>query len=177
MPSRASVTGLVAVVLAAAPLSGQAPASAAAAAAKSPAPVVQLKNPSCDCATGEEGRELRNVAAFAPLGFIGALAAAGAPALFAGGGPVPVAPTTIPQGLGRVDPATLPQVEIPTVEAGRLDPLVLGEAPAEIKEARTDSLTDAGLRAPNTATPLPSVLLLGSGLVVIGAFALARARG
>jgi hypothetical protein len=173
MPSRASVTGLAVVAFAVAPLGAQAPASAAAA-AQSPAPVVQLKNPACDCATGEDGRELRNVAAFAPLGFIGALAAAGAPALFGGGAPAPVAPVAIRPALGRVDASTLPQVEVPTVEAGRTNPLLVAEAPAEIK---ADSLTDAGLRAPDTATPLPSVLLLGSGLVVLGAFALARARG
>ncbi len=134
-----------------------------------PPPVVQLEpvNPACDCVTGDDrSRGLRNLAAFAPLGFIGALAAAGAPAAVAEAPTrlVPTAPTmTIADAV--IDPTT---IETPVIEGGRVVP--------ELRPA-PDSLTEQGLRAPDTATPLPSVLLLGSGLLALGAFAVARSRG
>jgi hypothetical protein len=139
-----------------------------AAPAAAPQPVVQLTpaNPMCDCVTGDDrGRGLRNLAAFAPLGFIGALAASGAPAVVAEA-PTKLAPSSLPASLSSVtvDPAT---IETPLTESGRAADIV---APA-------DSLTEQGLRAPDTATPLPSVLLLGSGLLALGAFAVARSRG
>ena len=171
MLPRLRPAGLAAALVLAARLGAQAPAPAAPQAATAPTPAPATGKPSCDCATGEQTGELRNLAAFAPLGFIGALAAAGAPALFAGGEPARVAPTIAPQSPIALRGLPLPQVEVPVVEGGRV---AVTERPAD---APVDSLSEAGLRAPDTATPLPSVLLLGSGLVALGTFALARARG
>jgi hypothetical protein len=39
-----------------------------------------------------------------------------------------------------------------------------------------DSLR-GGIRAPNTGTPLPSVFLIGSGLIAVGCVAIFRTRG
>lgn len=164
MLARLRPAGLAAALVLATRLGAQgAPAPAA--------PPAATGKPTCDCATGEQSGELRNLAAFAPLGFIGALAAAGAPALFAGGEPVRVAPVTTPPGRVALRDLPVPQVEAPIVEAGRV---AVDERPVD---APVDSLSEAGLRAPDTATPLPSVFLLGSGLVALGSFALARARG
>ncbi|MCU0627278.1 MAG: hypothetical protein MUF21_12460 [Gemmatimonadaceae bacterium] len=153
----------------AAPLAAQQPAG--------PTSVVQQAptNPTCDCVTGDNGGGLRNLAAFAPLGFIGALAAAGAPALFA---EKPATP-------GPVVASNTPPVAeplSPTTEAARsatpaTDPAPVAPPAAAERALPPDSLTRDGLRAPDTATPLPSVVILGSGLLAIGAFALARSRG
>lgn len=169
VPAMSPRTVLVAAAAVALAVPGAVRAQATPAPAAPPPPVVQVtpNNPACDCATGDDrSRGLRNLAAFAPLGFIGALAAAGAPVAVAEA-PSKLTPTVPSMTIAEavIDPTT---IELPVVEAGRVTPDVL---------PKPDSLTEQGLRAPDTATPLPSVLLLGTGLLALGAFALARSRG
>lgn len=129
----------------------------------------------CDCPVGDARGSLRDLAAFAPLGLLGALAAAGGtPAIFAAqGAPAPMVASN--------DPAPRPETETPITESGRT---AAAEPPPAARVANSnvpdpvspDSLR-GGVRAPNTGTPLPSVLLIGSGLVAIGCVTLFRARG
>lgn len=130
----------------------------------------------CDCPVGDARGSLRDLAAFAPLGLLGALAAAGGtPAIFAAQSVTP-APM-----VASGDPALRPETETPITESGRT---AAGDPPPAARVASSnvpdpvspDSLR-GGVRAPNTGTPLPSVLLIGSGLVAIGCVTLFRARG
>lgn len=161
-----------------------------AAVAAAPA-VVSAQNPSaipaalatCDCPVGDARGSLRDLAAFAPLGLLGALAAAGGtPALFAGE-QVRVAPT-----IAAGDPALRREPETPITESGRSvvgDPSIAArvagnELPASGRDIPAPVSPDSlrgGVRAPNTGTPLPSVFLLGTGLVAIGCVTIIRARG
>lgn len=137
----------------------------------------------CDCPVGDARGSLRNLAAFAPLGLLGALAAAGGtPTLFA-------AQPLVTPVVAANDPAPKTEVETPITESGRtvIDPAPVvraGDPTPSPRRARgnipepvsPDSLR-GGVRAPNTGTPLPSVFLLGSGLVAIGCVTLLRTRG
>jgi hypothetical protein len=139
----------------------------------------------CDCPVGDARGSLRDLAAFAPLGLLGALAAAGGtPTLFAAQ-PV-VTPMVASNG-----PVPRTEAETPITESGRTavgEPPVLaraGDPPAVSPRIANsdvpvpvspDSLR-GGIRAPNTGTPLPSVFLLGSGLIAIGCVTLLRTRG
>lgn len=144
----------------------------------------------CDCPVGDARGSLRDLAAFAPLGLLGALAAAGGtPALFATE-PVRVAPT-----IAAGDPALRREPETPITESGRSvvgDPTVAArlagndlpapgrDVPASVRDVPAPVSPDSlrgGVRAPNTGTPLPSVFLLGTGLVAIGCVTIIRARG
>ena len=135
----------------------------------------------CDCPQGDSRGDLRNLAAFAPLGLLGALAAAGGtPALF-GSKPAETAPAqTVATSTTPTKPA---DPEVATTERARStnpESPATGEDPA-IKRGNVpdpvspDSLR-AGLRAPNTGTPLPSVFLLGTGLIAVGCVTVLRSR-
>ena len=125
----------------------------------------------CDCPVGDARGGLRDLAAFAPLGLLGALAAArGASPIFAAG----------PQTVASGDPVSKLEPDSPVAEAARnvVDPQpvalrAFNPVPDPISR---DSLR-GGIRAPNTGTPLPSMLLLGTGLFAIGCVALIRTRG
>lgn len=139
-------------------------------------PLPPANAPACDCPLGDSRGDLRNLAAFAPLGLLGALAAAGGvPALYAGGD-TPAPPPTIAGDTPKppADP------ELPTVETGRnlTPPPPTGGAPVapEIPEPVSPDSLRGGIRAPNTGTPLPSVLVLGVSLVAVGSVVL-RHRG
>lgn len=137
----------------------------------------------CDCPVGDARGSLRDLAAFAPLGLLGALAAAGGtPALFATE-PVRVAPT-----IAAGDPALRREPETPITESGRSvvgDPTVAArlagnDLPAPARDVPAPVSPDSlrgGVRAPNTGTPLPSVFLLGTGLIAIGCVTIVRGRG
>jgi hypothetical protein len=136
--------------------------------------------PACDCPLGDNGGDLRNLAAFAPLGFLGALAAAGgAPAIFAANpvaegpaiasntpAPTPTRPETETPGSDAAGNRTPPPADVP----------VAVTRPADLPDPVSPDSLRAGMRAPNTATPLPSVFLLGSGLLALGALTVARTR-
>jgi hypothetical protein len=138
----------------------------------------------CDCPAGDARGSLRNLAAFAPLGLLGALAAAGGtPTLFS------AQPVVTPM-VATNDPATKTEAETPITESARTvvgdpAPVVRTGTPtpspriarANIPEPVSPDSLRGGVRAPNTGTPLPSVFLLGSGLVAIGCVALHRTRG
>ncbi|MCC7055411.1 MAG: hypothetical protein IT355_19210 [Gemmatimonadaceae bacterium] len=124
----------------------------------------------CDCPEGDSRGELRNLAAFAPLGLLGALAAAG-------GAPALLARTDAPVDTRTFATNDPPVTETPkaTEEAAR------NAAPSNARvdfpvPVSPDSMR-GGLRAPNTGTPLPSVLLLGSGLMAVGCVTIFRNRG
>lgn len=138
-------------------------------------PPVQVAPGTCDCPAGDTRGELRNLAAFAPLGLLGVLAAAGGtPGLIAG---VTTPPPT--QNVAVTDnPVTpTPQREQTGDDAGRTPPVTPTPLVRNIPiPVSADSLR-AGILAPNTGTPLPSVLLLGSGLIAVGCVTLFRARG
>jgi len=162
---RTGITIAAWVALAATP----ALAGAQSAAAATPAPGT------CDCPIGETRGDLRNLAAFAPLGLLGAVAAAGGvPGLFAGRTPepgFPVATTPLETSTGA-DVITTDPARNATVDPGDAppgDPLrpVL-DAPPTLRK---------GVRPPATGTPLPSVFLLGSGLIAVGCVAIIRTRG
>ncbi len=133
----------------------------------------------CDCPVGDSRGDLRNLAAFAPLGLLGALAAAGGvPALF---------------GVSETPVQTVAS-NPPSVSTPAADPGLPGAGGA--RNASPETLTDAGpsmnrrnlpepvspdsmragLRAPNTGTPLPAVFLLGTGFVAIGCVTVLRTR-
>ena len=141
------------------------PAIAAQAAAANPLAT-------CDCPETDSRGELRNLAAFAPLGLLGALAAAGGQS---GGFAAQTGTTPIVGPLGA-DPRG-PEVEVtdPAKNASTEKPLTgtAREYPREI----TAELMRGGIRPPNTGTPLPSVFLLGTGLIAVGCVTIVRARG
>jgi hypothetical protein len=137
----------------------------------------------CDCPQGDSRGDLRNLAAFAPLGLLGALAAAGgAPALFAGRTPEAAQPVTVATNTA---PATTPTGDpvSPRSEGARnpsTDAPSTGVAPSLNRSTIPDPVSPdslrAGLRAPNTGTPLPSVFLLGTGLIAVGCVTVLRTR-
>jgi len=126
----------------------------------------------CDCPIGDTRGDLRNLAAFAPLGLLGAVAAAGGvPGVFAARtsepGPTPPGPgsdvvTTDPARNATVDPG----IDVPPPPGEPIAPVI--DAPPTLRR---------GVRPPPTGTPLPSVFLLGSGLIAIGCVAIVRTRG
>jgi hypothetical protein len=138
----------------------------------------------CDCPAGDSRGDLRNLAAFAPLGLLGALAAAGGgPALFASR-----TPDAAPLQNVAANPADLPRAasepEVSMTDRARNanpETPATGEAPSlnrrNVPEPVSPDSMRAGLRAPNTGTPLPSVLLLGTGLIAIGCVTVLRTRG
>jgi len=137
----------------------------------------------CDCPAGDARGGLRDLAAFAPLGLLGALAAAGGtPGLFAAqGGPSQMLASNGP--VPRRDP------DFPITESGRTTiaesgRTTIADPPPAARVNNSDiplpvppDSLRGGVRAPNTATPLPSVFLLGTGLVAIGCVTLLRTRG
>jgi hypothetical protein len=132
----------------------------------------------CDCPVGDARGDLRNLAAFAPLGFLGALAAAGGvPALFT------AAPTTTPPPVAVApEPARPPVREGERAEeSSARNPSPEPPRPVEPRvtdvpdPVSVDSLR-AGIRAPNTGTPLPAAFLFGTSLVAIGCVTLVRSR-
>jgi hypothetical protein len=136
----------------------------------------------CDCPQGDSRGDLRNLAAFAPLGLLGALAAAGgAPALFGSkttdpGTAQTVATNSNPPASVTKDP------EVPNTDRARNatnDTPTTPETPAkrgDVPDPVSPDSLRAGLRAPNTGTPLPSVFLLGTGLIAVGCVTVLRAR-
>jgi hypothetical protein len=137
----------------------------------------------CDCPIGDGRGELRNLVAFAPLGLLGALAAAGGAPLFVGRTPDPGPVQNIaanPPDVSR--PGGDPDVAL-SDRARNANPETpaTGEAPSlnrrNVPEPVSPDSMRAGLRAPNTGTPLPSVLLLGTGLIAVGCVTIFRTRG
>lgn len=129
----------------------------------------------CDCPVGDKRGDLRDLAAFAPLGLLGALAAAGGPSGLFGGGSTPAA------NVGSAERGSLTGSELRMTEPGRN---TVSETPLtststndrDIPEPIAPDSLRGGLRAPNTGTSLPSVFLLGTGLVAVGCVTLLRAR-
>lgn len=142
----------------------------------------------CDCPVGDARGALRDLAAFAPLGLLGAMAAAGGtPAIFAGRTPEPGLPV-----LGANDGRTtrLTESDTPITESARIagDPPLsartAGDPPPSARVGNSDvpmpvppDSLRGGIRAPNTGTPLPSVFLIGSGLIALGCVTVFRTRG
>jgi len=151
-----------------------APAAVGAQAASTIAPPPEFAI--CDCPLGDTRGGLRDLAAFAPLGLLGALAAAGgAPPLFAGN-PVGGMRSMVASG----DPLARTETETPIAEAARnaTDPMPVTRIDnSTLPEPVSPDSLRASLRAPNTGTPLPSVFLIGSGLIAIGCVAIFRTRG
>lgn len=156
-----------------------APAVVGAQAATTPPPA---KPGTCDCPVGDARGELRDLAAFAPLGLLGAMAAAGGtPGIFAGRTPEPGLPV-----LGANDGRTtrLTESDSPITESAR----ITGDPPLSARVGNSDvpggnvpmpvppDSLRGGIRAPNTGTPLPSVFLVGSGLIALGCVTLLRSR-
>ena len=155
-----------------------------------PPPTVTL--PTCDCPQGEGKGDLRNLGAFAPLGLLGALAAAGGtPGLFAAAGgkeaanPSVTVASNTPPSTSTPGAGVLPGDGVSARSDGARNPS--GDAPASgiapsmnrtglVPDAVSPDSLRAGLRAPNTGTPLPSVFLLGSGLIAVGCVTILRTR-
>ena len=158
------------------------------------APSAALAAPgTCDCPVGDPRGELKNLAAFAPLGLLGALAAAGGvPSIFAARTDDVAPPQNVANNTAsntdaarsttdaenaateRARNASNNPANSATYNAnpGAAPSLNRGRVPDPVSP---DSLR-AGLRAPNTGTPLPSVFLLGTGLIAIGCVTVLRAR-
>ncbi len=157
---------------------------AARAQAQTPPPAT-LAPPTCDCPIDDSRGDLRNLKAFAPLGLLGVMAAAGGvPGVFAANTPAGgVDPNLIVSNTPpAARPAGDPEVAITdrarnatpeTPRGGDALALNRGRVPEPVSP---DSMR-AGLRAPNTGTPLPSVFLLGAGLVTLGCVTVVRTRG
>ena len=149
----------------------------------------------CDCPVGDPRGELKNLAAFAPLGLLGAMAAAGGlPGIFA----ARTDDQTVPQNVasnasntaGDAGARSATDAESAATERARnaaTDPRnsaadrgLAGTAPSLNRGRVPDGVSPdslrAGLRAPNTGTPLPSVFLLGTGLIAIGCVTVLRTR-
>ncbi len=155
-----------------------APAVVRAQAATTP-PTTAL--PTCDCPVGDARGDLRDLAAFAPLGLLGAMAAAGGtPAIFAGRTPEPG--LAVP-GANDGRTTRLTDSDTPITESARItgDPAPSTRPGSNVGNSDVpigvppDSLR-GGIRAPNTGTPLPSVFLIGSGLIALGCVTLLRSR-
>lgn len=136
----------------------------------------------CDCPLGDSRGTLKNLAAFAPLGLLGALAAAGgAPSLFAARTPDPGPSVATAPADAPADPTTAitdPARNATDVSAPKApDAPVTDVRRADVPEPVSLDSMRAGIRAPNTGTPMPSVFLLGSGLVAIGCVTILRTRG
>ena len=172
---------------------------AQAAAATTPTPAAAAATTAapgtCDCPIGDPRGELKNLAAFAPLGLLGAMAAAGGlPGIFA----ARTDDQTVPQNVASNASSTASDAgarsatdaETAATERARnatTDPRnstadrgLAGTAPSLNRGRVPDGVSPdslrAGLRAPNTGTPLPSVFLLGTGLIAIGCVTVLRAR-
>lgn len=149
----------------------------------------------CDCPVGDPRGELKNLAAFAPLGLLGAMAAAGGlPGIFA----ARTDDQTVPQNVasnasntaGDAGARSATDAESAATERARnaatdprnsaADRALAGTAPSLNRGRVPDGVSPdslrAGLRAPNTGTPLPSVFLLGTGLIAIGCVTVLRTR-
>lgn len=131
-------------------------------------PPAQTTPGQCDCPVGDSRGDLRNLAAFAPLGLLGALAAAGGgPALFATADPVtpgtdlPPPGDSISEGGNRKDPIR-----------GDINPV-----PTDIPIPVPPDSLRGGIVPPATGTPLPSAFIIGSGLIALGCVSVFRARG
>jgi hypothetical protein len=180
-----TVTMIAWATLAVAPAMVGAQASTATNAASAAPTTVPL---TCDCPIGDTRGDLRNLAAFAPLGLLGVMAAAGGtPGIFAARtddakptqniaanpqtetnpGTTEVAVTERARSTNTgssANPESPATGVVPSVNRGNVpDPV------------SPDSLR-AGLRAPNTGTPLPSVFLLGTGLIAVGCVTVLRTR-
>lgn len=131
----------------------------------------------CDCPAGDGRGDLRNLAAFAPLGLLGAVAAAGG---------MPALAIRKPEAGPPGDAGSAGKVaDVATVEPARnvsIDSTSTSDNP-ENPDSPTRRTYDGpptlrrGVRPPPTATPLPSVFLLGTGLIAIGCVAIIRTRG
>ena len=187
MVAWAMMSGAPAVVAAQAATAATTSPGAAAATTAAPG--------TCDCPVGDPRGELKNLAAFAPLGLLGAMAAAGGlPGIFAARTDDQTVPQNVASNAGNTatdagarsatdaenaaterarnaasDPAN------PTADRG-----LAGAAPSMNRGRVPDGVSPdslrAGLRAPNTGTPLPSVFLLGTGLIAIGCVTVLRTR-
>ncbi len=128
----------------------------------------------CDCPETDKRGDLRNLAAFAPLGLLGAVAVAGRPSGFAS------APGIVPPAVVRGDDP-VPQPREPEVvisDPGRnasAEPPIA--TPRDYPPEVTADLMRGGIRPPNTGTPMPSIFLLGTGLIAVGCVTLVRTRG
>jgi hypothetical protein len=144
-------------------------------------PLPPANAPACDCPLGDSRGDLRNLAAFAPLGLLGALAAAGGvPALYAGNTPPATAPGVATTNTADVTPpprATDPEVRISDPARNATPEAPVTPVVRDIPEPVSPDSLRAGIRAPNTGTPLPSVLLLGVSLVAVGSVTVLRSRG
>ncbi len=150
--------------------------------AQTPPPAVVP--PTCDCPIDDSRGDLRNLKAFAPLGLLGVMAAAGGvPGVFAAKTATPgLDPNVIVSNTpGATRPAGDPDVAVTerarnatseTPRGGEALALNRGRVPEPVSP---DSMR-AGLRAPNTGTPLPSVFLLGTALVTLGCVTVFRSR-
>jgi len=149
-------------------------ATPAIAGAQGGSPTAAVAPGTCDCPAGDTRGELRNLAAFAPLGLLGAVAAAGG---------LPSLAIRKPQAGQPGEPGSTGQgMDVATVEPARnisIDSSFSPENPKTPTRAANDGppTLRRGVRPPPTATPLPSVFLLGAGLVAIGCVAIIRTRG
>ncbi len=147
-------------------------------------PPATLAPPTCDCPLDDSRGDLRNLKAFAPLGLLGVMAAAGGlPGAFASKTPTAgfdpnVAasnPPAAPPAVGDPDLSITDRARNATPETPRGGEALANNRGRVPEPVSPDSMR-AGLRAPNTGTPLPAVFLLGTGLVTLGCVTLFRAR-
>lgn len=146
--------------------------------AQTTAPPTTATPGTCDCPTGDSRGDLRNLAAFAPLGLLGALAAAGGtPGVFAGSnytpGPTPTIAQIPPPSLSPAYRVGLPINGLDTPDSYTPETTPTGSEPSK---NRFREPLRGGLIAPNTGTPLPSVFLIGTGLIAIGCVTVFRTR-
>ncbi len=155
----------------------------AGAQAQTPPPVT-LAPPTCDCPLDDSRGDLRNLKAFAPLGLLGVMAAAGGlPGVFASKTPtaafdpnVAVSNTpAAPAAAGDPDLSITDRARNATPETPKGGEALANNRGRVPEPVSPDSMR-AGLRAPNTGTPLPAVFLLGTGLVTLGCVTLFRTR-
>lgn len=135
----------------------------------------------CDCPVGDARGDQRNLAAFAPLGLLGALAAAGGSTPFLAAATPATTPATAvaTNAPAAARPGADPDVSV-SETARNATPEATGGAPSmnvrNIPEPVSPDSMRAGLRAPNTGTPLPSVFLIGTGLIAVGCVTVLRTR-
>ena len=169
-----------------------APTVVAAQAATSPTTATAAAPGTCDCPIGDPRGELKNLAAFAPLGLLGALAAAGGvPSIFAARTDDAKAAQNVASNNAPTE-ASKPVTDNENAATERArnsntdprntatDRPLTDAAPSKNRGRVPDPVSPdslrAGLRAPNTGTALPSVFLLGTGLVAIGCVTVLRTR-
>ena len=165
--------------------------AAQSAAPATTAPAAALAAPgTCDCPVGDPRGELKNLAAFAPLGLLGALAAAGGvPSIFAARTDDVAPPQNVANNPASNTDAARSSTDADNAATERARNASNPPAPVNANSGAAPSMNRgrvpdpvspdslrAGLRAPNTATPLPSVFLLGTGLIAIGCVTVLRAR-